>query len=431
MRRRLELLIRRNFAVMAAIVFFVVIAGGVAGYILDQVRFRWPWDEVVEIYAEFPHSQAVTPGQGQEVTIAGVKVGDVGPVRLEDGHAVVRLDLQPAELNGPVYRNATLLLRPKTLIQDQSVALDPGTPDRSRTDRGRLEHGDRLGLEATQVNVNTDELIAVLDVDTRDYLRILLDAGGQGLKDRGLDLRTLLKLSEPTLAQTERVTEELASRRVQVRRLVTNLRRLSQATAAKDRELASLVDASAATFGTIGEREAELAQAVEKLPGALGAARSALRDGSELAREAGPALEALRPAARRLGPALTAAQPLLRRGLPIVRDELRPLVREAVPLFRRLRPSLRDLNRATPTLVRTGRVLNYVVNELGYNPPGPEEGFIFHLLWNAHNLNSVVSVEDAHGAVVRGLAQFSCSNLGTVAELPIATFIALSGVCPP
>ena len=74
-----------------------------------------------------------------------------------------------------------------------------------------------------------------------------------------------------------------------------------------------------------------------------------------------------------------AAQPLLRSATPIVRDDLRPLVREAIPLFKQLRPSLRDLNRATPRLVRIGKVLNYLANELGYNPPGPEEGYLFWL----------------------------------------------------
>jgi phospholipid/cholesterol/gamma-HCH transport system substrate-binding protein len=431
MRVRLRLLVRRYALVMAAIVFFVIVAGGVAGYILDQVRFRWPWDDVMEVEVEFPHSQAVTPGQGQEVTVAGVKVGDVGPVTLEDGHAVVRLDLLPSEV-GPVYRNATVIMRPKTLIQDQSIALDPGTPDSSLPDRGRLHDGDSLGLEASQVNVNTDEILATLDVDTRDYLKTLLDAGGQGLKERGLDLRALLEQSEPTFAQTRRVTRSLAARRRMVRRLVTNLRRLSEATTAKDEELASLVDASAVTFGAIGEREAELTQAVERLPDALAAGRGALRDGRALAREAAPALQALRPAVRRLGPALDAAQPLLRSATPIVRDDLRPLVREATPLFRRLRPSLRDLNRATPTLVRTGRVLNYLANELGYNPPGSEEGFLFHLAWFVHNTLSTGQVEDAHGSVIRGLAMFSCDTVGTFGgELPLAPLVAASGACPP
>jgi phospholipid/cholesterol/gamma-HCH transport system substrate-binding protein len=106
-------------------------------------------------------------------------------------------------------------------------------------------------------------------------------------------------------------------------------------------------------------------------------------------------------------------------------------VREAIPLFKQLRPTLRDLNRATPRLVRVGRVLNYLGNELGYNPPGSEEGYLFWLSWFAHNAHSTVTVDDAHGPVVRGLAQFSCSGLGTVGgAVPIAPIIAALGVCP-
>ena len=279
--------------------------------------------------------------------------------------------------------------------------------------------------------MNTDELIAMLDVDTRDYLRTLLDAGGQGLKDRGEDLRALLSLTEPTFRQTERVVSALASRREMVRRLVSSFRKLSEATAEKDTELASLVDASAATFGALGEREAELTEATRRLPGTLSAARDALGDGRALVAEAGPALEALRPAARRLGPALVAAQPLLRSATPIVRDDLRPLVREAIPLFKQLRPSLRDLNRATPRLVRVGKVLNYLANELGYNPPGSEEGYLFWLPWFAHNAQSTVSVDDAHGPVVRGIAMFTCSTIGTVGGLiPVTPIIGATGLCP-
>ena len=430
MSNRTRHMLRQYAPVIAAIGFFMAAAGGVAVYILDHVRFRFPWDDVMEIEAVFSHSQAITPGQGQEVTVAGVKVGDVGPVKLEDGQAVVRLDLIPEEV-GPVYRNATVLVRPKTLIQDMSLALDPGSPDPSLPNDGKLEEGDRLGLAATQVHVNTDELIAMLDVDTRDYMRTLLDAGGQGLKDRGEDLRDLLSLTEPTFRQTERVVSALAERRQMMRRVVSNFRELSEATAEKDTELASLVDASSATFGALGEREAELTEATRRLPGTLSAARQALSDGRALVDAASPALEALRPAARRLGPALVAAQPLLRSATPIVRDDLRPLVREGIPLFKALRPSLRDLNRATPRLVRVGKVLNYLANELGYNPPGSEEGYLFWVPWFAHNAQSTVSVDDAHGPVVRGIAMFTCSTVSTVGGLiPVAPIIGATGLCP-
>jgi phospholipid/cholesterol/gamma-HCH transport system substrate-binding protein len=145
----------------------------------------------------------------------------------------------------------------------------------------------------------------------------------------------------------------------------------------------------------------------------------------------GPAAEELRPSARALGPALTELRPLLRDATPIVRDDLRPLVREATPLVRRLRPSLRDLNRTTPDLVRTGKVLNYVVNELGYNPPGPEEGYLFWLAWFDHNANSILSIDDAHGVAWRGLVMVGCSTLGEALDAnPALAPLGAVPICP-
>ena len=103
-------------------------------------------------------------------------------------------------------------------------------------------------------------------------------------------------------------------------------------------------------------------------------------------------------------------RPLLRDAEPILREDLRPLVREATPLLADLRPSVRDLEPATVDLVRTGKVLNYVVNELGYNPPGAEEGYLFWTSWFIHNANSILTTEDAHGATWRGLVMVGCST---------------------
>ena len=46
-----------------------------------------------ELKAEFSSAQAVTPGQGQAVDIAGIQVGDITGVELEDGHAVVTMEV--------------------------------------------------------------------------------------------------------------------------------------------------------------------------------------------------------------------------------------------------------------------------------------------------------------------------------------------------
>ena len=426
--------IRRYLWVVVTIACFFVMSAVVAAYILDKQRLRWPWEEVMTLNVEFSSGQAVSPGQGQQVLIAGVRVGEIGGVELDDGRALVRLDLEPDKTAGPIYRNATFLLRPKTALNDMSVQIDPGTPDPTRPDRGRLSSGDRMPVASTQVNVNPDEVFATLDADVRDYFAIFADAASEGTRGRGQELRKVLKAGQPTFARLSRVTGTLADRRHKLRRLVRNLRLLSQATAGKDTELAELVDTSAATFRALGDREADLQATVERLPGALRASRGALSDARRLAVEARPALQALRPAAREFGPSLQAARPFLGEATPILRRRLTPLVREATPLLRDLRPSLRDLNGSTPNLIRTGRVLNYLVNELGHNPPGPEEGYLFWTAWFAHNANSLFSVEDSHGSVWRGLLMGSCSSLqgfySVVLPPAISTPLLSLPVCP-
>jgi phospholipid/cholesterol/gamma-HCH transport system substrate-binding protein len=408
----------------------VVLALAVTGYIAVHQRLRFPWEHERIIVAEFSSAQAVTPGQGQTVNVAGVDVGEIGAVRLENGRAVVTMKITSDEL-GPVYRNAHLLLRPKTGLNDMSVALDPGTPEPGAPNNGELEDGDRLPVWNTLPNVNPDEVLASLDSDTRNYLAVLASAGGRGLKGRGPDLRRLIRASEPTFAQTARIGRALADRRVKLARLVTNLHVLSRAAATKDSELASLVSASSAVFGTIAEREGDLGRAVERLPGSVGALDRALASTRGFALDARPALAALRPTVRGLAPALVQVRPLLDTAEPVLRTRLRPLVHDAIPVVHELLPSVRLLNRADPDLIRTTDVLTYVVNEVVYNPPGAEEGFLFHLAWFAHNADSLLSIQDAHGAVWRGLLMVGCSSLGQALSVnPALAPIKDAAVCP-
>jgi phospholipid/cholesterol/gamma-HCH transport system substrate-binding protein len=432
--RSFRSIVRQYLWVVVTIAVFALISVATAAYLLDQQRFRWPWEDVMSLDVEFTSGQAITAGQGQQVLISGVKVGEIGGVRLDDGRAVVKLDLEPGRA-GPIYRNATFLVRPKTALNDMSVQVDPGKPKSGAPDRGRLHDGDRVGVANTQVNVNADELLSALDVDSRRYFTILADVAGRGVRGQGARLRAVLRAGQPTFSRLSRVTRSVAARRRALRRLVHNLRVLSRATAEKDTELAGLVDSSAATFRALGERETDLTASVERLPGALHATRTALGDTRRLATQAGPALQALRPAVRELPGSLTAARPLLRQATPVLHRQLNPLVREVTPLLRELRPPLGDLNKTIPGLTRTGHVLNYLANELGYNPPGSEEGYLFWTAWFAHNANSMFSLEDAHGAVWRGLNIGSCSSLQGVGALALppalATQIADSlPICP-
>ncbi len=73
--------IREHLRDFVAIVVLVVLALVTTGVILVQQSANFPsWVPILgsdrfELKAEFTTAQAVTPGQGQTVTIAGIKVG--------------------------------------------------------------------------------------------------------------------------------------------------------------------------------------------------------------------------------------------------------------------------------------------------------------------------------------------------------------------
>ena len=121
----------------------LVLALGVGGYILSNQRFYLPaWVPLVgtdfyEVEAELQTGQAVVPGQGQTVNMAGVKVGEVGEVNLEDGRAVVQMRIK--DEYKPIYKDATILLRPKTGLKDMYLSLDPGTEQ-----AGEIPEGGRV-----------------------------------------------------------------------------------------------------------------------------------------------------------------------------------------------------------------------------------------------------------------------------------------------
>jgi len=61
-----------------------------------------------------------------------------------------------------------------------------------------------------------------------------------------------------------------------------------------------------------------------------------------------------------------------------------------------LRPTIDGLSQLTPDLSRSFQALEYLTNELNYNPnKGDNQGFMFWLSWFVHNFNSVVSSGDA------------------------------------
>ncbi len=413
--------LRKHARSLAALVFIVIVGLVVGGYILSNQRFYLPaWVPVVgsdfyTVDAELQTAQAVVPGQGQTVAIAGVEVGDIGSVRLENGRALVEMKIQRE--HAPIYKNATILLRPKTGLKDMYLSLDPGTPA-----AGEIPEGGRVPVDNTLPDVNPDEILASLDGDTRDYLRILLNSGAQALSgDNPARLRQTLKRFEPTTRDTERITKRLIDRRRNLQRVVHNFQELANELGDKDTQLGGFVDSANANFAAIARQDTSLRAALRELPGTLDQTASTLRGVDALATNLGPALQALRPGARALGPSLTEARPFLRTTTPVIRNELRPFARDVQPTVRDLRSAAADLAVVTPRLTKTVRVVNSLLNTLAYNPPGREEGYLYWASWANHNAATLWGTQDAHGPIRRGIVLVSCSGLGVLDQIAATT----------
>jgi phospholipid/cholesterol/gamma-HCH transport system substrate-binding protein len=410
---------RRDFI---AIVTLFVLAAAIAAYILlHQPAFSFG-QNYYTVQAPFANAAAVTPGQGQAVTIAGVQVGQVGGVRLVNGRAVVTMNI--FHRYAPIYRDATVLLRPRTPLKDMYLALDPGT---RRT--GAIPDGGTLSAAATSPTVDLDQILSSLDADTRSYLILLLSGGAQAFRDPTAaadtspgpgaapspaavaSLSGTFKRFAPLSRDTREFASLLAARNRNLRAAIHNLQRVATALGGVDGQLASLISVSNTNFAAISSQDANLEAGLTLLPGALTQTDTTLGKVQAFAAQLRPALSKLIPFANALGPALGASRPLFRDTTPVIKNELRPFSTAVQPVAEALRPAAAQLAKATPPLTRSIGVLNTLFNTLAYQPKGSEQGYLFWGSWLAHNASTLANVQDAHGASVRGIFMATCSQL--------------------
>jgi phospholipid/cholesterol/gamma-HCH transport system substrate-binding protein len=418
--------IQKNLGPFVAIIGLVAIAVVVGGYILSQQRFRFPLiqDKPVRINVALDTAQAVTPGQGQTAQVAGVKIGDIAEVKLDGGRAIVGLDIQPkyADL---IHRDAKATLRPRTGLKDMYVQIFPGK------DGPPVKEGFTIPVQSSLTDVDLDEILSTLDARTRDYVTLLANGAGEGLRGRGNDLARVFKRFGPTVRDLSRVNHAVATERIALRRLVTSLAQVNTTLARKPQELTKLVDTASTTLRAVASEDNNLRGAVTELAPTLQQATRALNAVAPFADELGPTTRALLPAVNELENVNAAVSPFAREATPIVRTKIRPFTRKAQPLARDLAPAARGLARAVPEVDRNAKVLSDFVNMLGYNPGGAEppdkagreEGYLFWTSWLTHQTSNLQSVDDANGPMRPIFVTGTCSTFTSlVNDLPQAEF---------
>jgi phospholipid/cholesterol/gamma-HCH transport system substrate-binding protein len=403
---------RRDFI---AIVVLFCLAIGVSGYIfLHQPAFTL-FKHYYTVYAQFSQASAVTSGQGQTVDIAGVTVGQVGGVTVQNGRAVVKMNIYTKYQ--PIYRDATVLLRPRTPLKDMYLALDPGTKS-----AGAIPAGGMLGAGATNPDVDFSEILSALDSDTRDYLLLLLEGGAQAFKNPGnpgplpspsavADLRGVFQRFPPLNRDTATLTRLLAERTTNIRRSINGLRKVTEALGSVQGAFTSLINSSNTNFQAIASQSTQLQQALVLLPPTLQQSITTYNKLRPFAIASTNSATALLPWAESLKPALVALRPLFNQTTPVIQNQLKPFTLAVKPVAQVLAPAAEKLAQATPPLERSIGVLNTLFNTIAYQKPGGEPGYLFWGSWLSHVADLLTAQQDTHGPIVRGTFMASCTEL--------------------
>lgn len=344
----------RDLLVLTALLIVGVLS---AGYIVSQYGMKAPWQDEVEIAAEFESAPAVDPESNQEVRIAGVPVGKIESAEPQpNGTARVVMSLEPGHT---IYDNARAVLRSKAPVNIMYVSLDPGGPPGKP-----LPEGATIPVSRTERLTQPWELLNKLGPRTRDAITSLINEADAALASAPRQLPNGLRSANTAMVGFRPVVAELRERREHISKLVTSLAQVSAAVGSDDNRLARLTSSLQTTLSVLANRDEELGATLRQVPGFSAELGQAMTSTSGLTGQLNPTLDALRSASDELPATLSrladtmgeadkliqAARPTVAKAKPVVAD-LRPLATDVNSTLRDLAPVTGHLPGATKRIV--------------------------------------------------------------------------------
>lgn len=209
---------------------------------------------------------------GSDVTIAGVNAGTVRGVALTpSGQALITASIDPAF--APVHTHATADLRPKSLLGEMYVDINPGTSGPV------LPSG--ATLPGLQVNRSTDlqQVLNLFNQPTRAKLRTLIDALGGGLAGRAQEVNAAIPAGEQDLSDLAAISSTLNARDQDLRAVLAALNEVTTELARSDRrqQLGDLIVSTERLMGNLRAQQARLKRAVVTADSSLGNLKQGLQ----------------------------------------------------------------------------------------------------------------------------------------------------------
>ncbi|WP_308259548.1 MlaD family protein [Pseudonocardia sp. H11422] len=384
-----------------ALTGLVAVGVTAAVLILSQMNYLPPWSDKTVFDIEFDEAVAVSPGNGQEVRIAGVPVGVITDSQATD-HNTSRVTVA-IDQGHPVYDNARAVLRPVNPLNQMYISLDPGGPPGEP-----LPEGGMIPVTQTSRPIQAEEVLNHLDERSRLALTALLAESDTALASAPQLLPADLRATQKSLVDLRPVMQQLADRREHIRQFVTALSQIATAAGDNDERLTSLVNSTQQTLAVLTERDAELRQTLGELPGLSTDLRQAMSSTSALTTQLNPTLDNLDAAAEDLPGALDRLGDTTQQ----VRDTVAaaaPVVAKARPVVDDLRPVVTDLRGTFGELAPVTRWADYATAHVA--------PWMYDLGAFVYNTSGIFNVSDAQGGLARAQLQLNIAN-PTAIETP-------------
>jgi virulence factor Mce-like protein len=328
------------FSCIAILMFMWLQFGGATPLKPERYRVKVGFPEAVGLLKD------------TDVRTAGITIGTVREVEVEEHsrRSVATLAIDPQY--APLSRDARAILRTKTLLGETFIEITTGAKDGPK-----LADGGRLADTAVAPTIELDEILRSYDEDTRRAFQVWQQQLGVAVGDRGEDLSHVFnRLPELTDAGAD-LLEVLDEQQDALGTLVRDTGAVYGALTRDESQLAALIRNSHDLFSQTASQRESLAEAFHIFPTFLEESRITLGRLESFSRDARPLIRDLRPVARELRPTVAAARALApdlehffgafdqqidasRTALPALTD----ILDETRPLLGSLGPFLQELN---------------------------------------------------------------------------------------
>ena len=205
---------RWNFPIWVGYVAVCITA---LGFIVLQMGITLPWAHPYRLTATFRDAAGILANN--EVFMNGTKIGRIDSVSAENGQATVDMVVEAASAL-PIYTDATAQVRIKNLLGETYVEINRGT-----SQAGAMSSGGDIPVQHTITPVQIDEVLAVLDPQSRQRLTLLINGAGDALANNGDNLNDQANSVNHLLTSLNGPAAVLQAREGQLNAIVLELQR--------------------------------------------------------------------------------------------------------------------------------------------------------------------------------------------------------------